>query len=110
MGIRRYTVKYCEKCGRITDSDRCPVCNDKTGLREPKHGDWCLLSEREGTFAELALGLLNRKHIPVATEPISERGMSISSSMPDMHRIYVPWERLHEAEALINSPYGDEEI
>ena len=42
--LRRTREMYCEKCSRVVDADRCPVCNNRK-LREPEAKDPCYLTE-----------------------------------------------------------------
>lgn len=37
---------YCEKCSRVFDGERCPVCR-RSRVREPEAKDPCFLTEQD---------------------------------------------------------------
>ena len=61
---------YCEKCNRIIDGDRCPVCK-RSSVREPEPKDPCFLTEQD----YISTGILEDVLKQNANYPMAFRGI-----------------------------------
>ena len=91
---------YCEKCSRVFDGERCPVCK-RSKVREPEAKDPCLLTEQDYLTAGILEDLLKQGGIPFLKKDVMGAGLAIKvGPMLDRSRFYVPFERLEDARAV----------
>ena len=91
---------YCEKCSRVFDGERCPVCK-RSKVREPEAKDPCLLTEQDYLTAGILEDLLKQGGIPFLKKGVMGAGLAIKvGPMLDRSRFYVPFERLEDARAV----------
>ena len=92
---------YCEKCSRVVDTDRCPVCRNRH-LREPGAKDPCYLTELDYISSGILEDLLKQENIPYLKKNVMGAGMAIKvGPMLERSRFYVPFEQLGKAEAVL---------
>ncbi|MBQ8136771.1 MAG: hypothetical protein IJ174_04980 [Clostridia bacterium] len=90
---------YCENCQRLFDGDACPEC--KRLGRHPRAEDFCLMTSQPAIFATMLLDILRNNGIPaVSRATLGATGIFGSVSMEE-HEIFVPYERLEEAEGWL---------
>lgn len=91
---------YCEKCCRIIEGDRCPVCKSRK-VREPEPKDLCLLTEQDYISSGILEDVLKQNGIPFLKKEVMGAGLAIKvGPMLDRSRFYVSFDRLREAEAV----------
>ena len=91
---------YCEKCCRITEEARCPVCGSRK-LREPKPKDPCFLTEQDFVSSGILEDMLKQNGIPYLIKNVLGAGLAIKvGPMLERSRFYVSYERLQEAGAI----------
>ena len=91
---------YCEKCCRIIEGDRCPVCKSRK-VREPEPKDLCLLTEQDYISSGILEDVLKQHGIPFLKKEVMGAGLAIKvGPMLDRSRFYVSFDRLREAEAV----------
>ena len=91
---------YCEKCSRIIDSDRCPVCKSRR-VREPGPKDICFLTEKDYVSSGILEDILKQNDIPYLKKDVMGAGMAIKvGPMLDRSRFYVPFEQYENARAV----------
>ena len=97
---------YCEKCSRIVEADRCPVCHSRK-TREPEARDPCYLTERDYISSGMLEDVLNQNHIPYLKKDVMGAGMAIKvGPMLERSRFYVPFEKLGSATALMEDLFS----
>lgn len=100
---------YCEKCCRIIETDRCPVCK-KSLVREPGPQDPCFLAEQDYLFSGILEDVLKQKGIPFLKKDVMGAGMAIKvGPMLERSRFYVMFDRLPEAEAVLKELFAETE-
>ena len=93
---------YCEKCNRIIEGDRCPVCR-KSRIREPEPKDPCFLCEQDYISSGILEDLLKQNSIPFLKKDVMGAGMAIKvGPMLERSRFYVPYELLESAETVLD--------
>ena len=98
---RRMTNMYCEKCSRIIDADRCPVCKSRK-VREPEAKDPCYLTEQDYLSSSILEDMLKQNNIPYLKKDVMGAGMAIKvGPMLERSRFYVPFERLDDARTVL---------
>ena len=91
---------YCEKCCRIIEADRCPVCKSKR-VREPEAKDPCFLTEQDYLSSGILEDLLKQNGIPYLKKDVMGAGLAIKvGPMLERSRFYVPFEQLESARAV----------
>ena len=63
---------YCEKCNRIFEADRCPVCKSRK-IREPEANDPCYLTEQDYISSGILEDILKQNSIPYLKKDIMSR-------------------------------------
>ena len=105
---------YCEKCRRIIETDRCPVCK-RSKVREPGPDDLCLLTEQDYLFSGMLEDVLKQNGIPFLKKEVLGAGLAIKvGPMLDRSRFYVRYPLLDSARAVMEDlfavpPEGTEE-
>lgn len=107
--LRRTREMYCEKCSRVVDADRCPVCNNRK-LREPEAKDPCYLTELDYISSGILEDLLKQNNIPYLKKNVMGAGMAIKvGPMLERSRFYVPFEQLSNAETVLKESFSSAE-
>lgn len=97
---------YCEKCMLLTEGPRCMRCDGKK-LREPREGDFCLVDEYPGMWAQLLCDVLKQSGIPCVSRSMLGAGLAMSVGMNlDRQRVFVPYERLDDARDVAQSLFS----
>jgi hypothetical protein len=103
---------YCERCSRIVEEERCPVCGGRK-LREPGPKDPCFVTEQDFISSGILEDVLKQNGIPFLIKNVLGAGLAIKvGPMLDRSRFYVPYERLEEARTVAEelfSAAGEEE-
>ncbi len=99
---------YCEKCCRIIEADRCPVCKSKR-VREPEAKDPCFLTEQDYLSSGILEDLLKQNGIPYLKKDVMGAGLAIKvGPMLERSRFYVPFEHLESARAVAEEGFPEE--
>lgn len=99
---------YCEKCCRIIEADRCPVCKSKR-VREPEAKDPCFLTEQDYLSSGILEDLLKQNGIPYLKKDVMGAGLAIKvGPMLERSRFYVPFEQLESARAVAEEVFPEE--
>ena len=99
---------YCEKCCRIIEADRCPVCKSKR-VREPEAKDPCFLTEQDYLSSGILEDLLKQNGIPYLKKDVMGAGLAIKvGPMLERSRFYVPFEQLESAKAVAEEVFPEE--
>ena len=99
---------YCEKCSRIIEADRCPVCKSKR-VREPEAKDPCFLTEQDYLSSGILEDLLKQNGIPYLKKDVMGAGLAIKvGPMLERSRFYVPFEQLESARAVAEEVFPEE--
>ena len=73
-------------------------------------GKFAVLTEKEAMWAEMLLEVLGDHEIPYATLPVLGAAFSMRTGTPERLRIYVPEDRLSQAQELMAELFpADEE-
>lgn len=97
---------YCEKCNRIIEANRCPVCNSRK-IREPEAKDPCYLTEQDYVSSGILEDMLKQNHIPYLKKDVMGAGMAIKvGPMLERSRFYVPFEHLSSATAMMEDLFS----
>ena len=100
---------YCEKCRRIIEADRCPVCKSRK-IREPEAKDPCYLTEQDYISSGILEDMLKQNRIPHLKKDVMGAGMAIKvGPMLERSRFYVPFEHLSGAMAIMEDLFPAEE-
>jgi hypothetical protein len=104
--IRRVKGMYCEKCNRIIEANRCPVCNSRK-VREPEAKDPCYLTEQDYISSGILEDILKQNNIPYLKKDVMGAGMAIKvGPMLERSRFYVPFEQLGNAMAIMEDLFS----
>ena len=104
--IRRVKGMYCEKCNRITEGDRCPVCRSRK-MREPEAKDPCYLTEQDYVSSGILEDMLKQNNIPYLKKGVMGAGMAIRVGPTlERSRFYVPFEHLAGAAAIMEDLFS----
>ena len=99
---------YCEKCCRVIEADRCPVCKSKR-VREPEAKDPCFLTEQDYLSSGILEDLLKQNGIPYLKKDVMGAGLAIKvGPMLERSRFYVPFELLESARAVAEEVFPEE--
>ena len=97
---------YCEKCCRIIEGDRCPVCKSRK-VREPEPKDPCFLTEQDYVSSGILEDMLKQNDIPFLKKEVMGAGLAIKvGPMLDRSRFYVTWDRLQEALSVVDDLFS----
>ena len=97
---------YCEKCCRIIEGSRCPVCGGRK-VREPGPKDPCFLAERDYLSSGILDDVLRQNGIPFLKKDVMGAGLAIKvGPMLDRSRFYVPFEMLDRAAAIADGLFA----
>ncbi len=97
---------YCEKCNRVFEADRCPVCR-RSRVREPEAKDPCFLAEEDYLRSGMLADVLQQHGIPFLKKEVMGAGMAIKvGPMLDRSRFYVPYEQLENARAVADDLFA----
>ena len=100
---------YCEKCKRIIDADRCPVCKSRR-VREPQAGDLCFLTEQDYISSGILEDVLKQNDIPFLKKEVMGAGLAIKvGPMLDRSRFYVMYELLDKATSVTDDLFASPE-
>ncbi len=100
---------YCENCARIVEKDRCPFCGNRK-LRNPEAKDPCFLTEQDFVSSGILEDVLRQNGIPFLKKNVMGDGLSVYvGPMLDRSRFYVLYERLPEAESVVNDLFAPAE-
>ena len=92
---------YCEKCCRVIEADRCPVCKS-SHVREPEPADPCFLTEQDYIPSGILEDVLTQNGIPYLKKNVMGAGLAIKvGPMLDRSRFYVSFEQLKSAEKVV---------
>lgn len=108
-GCGRMKAMYCEKCSRIIETDRCPVCKSRK-IREPEAKDPCYLTEQDYISSGILEDVLKQNNIPYLKKDVMGAGMAIKvGPMLERSRFYVPFEQWSSAMEIMESLFSSEE-
>ena len=97
---------YSEKCNRIIEGDRCPVCRGRK-IREPQAKDPCYLTEQDYISSGILEDVLKQNNIPYLKKDVMGAGMAIKvGPMLERSRFYVPFEQLDSAAAILEDLFA----
>ena len=97
---------YCEKCCRMIEGDRCPVCKSRK-VRQPAAGDVCFLTEQDYVSSGILEDVLKQDGIPFLKKEVMGAGLAIKvGPMLDRSRFYVPLEQLERAAAVVDDLFA----
>ena len=97
---------YCEKCNRIIEANRCPVCNSRK-IREPKAKDPCYLTEQDYVSSGILEDVLKQNSIPYLKKGVMGAGMAIKvGPMLERSMFYVPYEHLNSATDILEDLFS----
>ncbi len=100
---------YCEKCKRIIDSDRCPVCRSRR-VRDPQADDLCFLTEQDYISSGILEDVLKQNDIPYLKKEVLGAGLAIKvGPMLDRSRFYVMYDLLDKATPVVDELFATEE-
>ena len=97
---------YCEKCSRVFDGERCPVCGSRR-VRVPENGDLCFVTEQDYLTTGMVEDVLKQAGIPFVTRGVMGAGLAIKAGpMLERTRFYVTYDRLRQAEEAVDELLG----
>ena len=103
--VRRMNM-YCEKCCRIIDAGRCPVCRHSR-VREPEPKDPCFLTEQDYLSSGMLEDVLKQNGIHFLRKDVMGAGLAIKvGPMLDRGRFYVPYEELQNALSVVEDLFS----
>ena len=84
---------YCEKCSRIFDGNKCPVCSSKK-IRAPKDGDLVFLAEKESIWSDLIEGMLKSNGIAYIKKGSKGAAFSLTTGpLSETFKFLVPYDK-----------------
>ena len=96
---------FCEKCNRLTESDRCDICGKKK-LRKPEDDDFCFFVSLHSGQAHYFEENLKLENIPVA---LIGYGTPTSARTSSYFKIYLPYGSFERAAEIYNTIFGLED-
>ena len=100
---------YCERCGVLTDGDRCPSCGSRK-LRQPEAGDLCFLVEKESLWSGMLADVLEQNGIPCMKKSSMGAGLAIrAGALFETFRFYVTYRDLEKARELVEELFSEKE-
>ena len=97
---------YCEKCCRIIDDTRCPVCRNSR-VRDPEPRDPCFLTEQDYVSSGILRDMLKQNSIPFLVRDVMGAGMAIKvGPMLERSRFYVSWEQYQDAVSIVEDLFS----
>ena len=97
---------YCEKCKRIFEEEKCPVCWHSQ-VREPEPGDLCFLTEQDYVSSGILEDILKQEGVPFLKKEVLGAGLSFRvGPMLDRSRFYVPFEHMQKALPLLEDLFA----
>lgn len=91
---------YCERCGCVTEEERCPVCGN-ADLRPPESDDACFLKETTSMWAGMLKDVLDQNGITCMEKSTLGAGLAVrTGAMFEMVRCYVRYEDLEKAREI----------
>ena len=101
-------MQYCTNCKRLTEEPVCPYCRS-TKLRVALDADFCMFAELFYPQAEMLKELLDEQGIPCTEKSVRGAAVTVyGGANLDLIRLYVPYARFDEAEALYDAYFGGE--
>ena len=97
---------YCTRCRTLFQENSCPECGSLG--RTPENGDFCLLAQQPGIFAKMLLEVLEQNGIEAASQATQGATGIFSNMNMEIYRIYVPLERLEQAQELRDELFSPE--
>lgn len=97
-------MTYCENCHELVSGTLCPICGRKH-LRPVTPEDFCFLTELEEMWCRMFTEILTDSGIPFAQLPSVGVGAFIRTGVPVKFRIYVPFQSLEDARALVRMAF-----
>lgn len=95
-------MRYCSKCGRFAEEEKCPKCKRK--MQEVSGNDPVLLSAMDSLTAAMLEPLLQDAGIPHSRIGTVGTAIAISGGMTlEEIRIYVPFSAYEEAQELLET-------
>ncbi len=105
-GGERDKAMYCEKCKRIFEEEKCPVCWHSQ-VREPEPGDLCFLTEQDYVSSGILEDILKQEGVPFLKKEVLGAGLSFRvGPMLDRSRFYVPFEHMQKALPLLEDLFA----
>lgn len=96
---------FCEKCNRLTESDRCDICGKKK-LRKPEEDDFCFFVSLHSGQAHYFEENLKLENIPVA---LIGYGTPTSVRTSGYFKIYLHYGSFERAAEIYNTIFGLED-
>ena len=97
---------YCEKCSRMIEGERCPVCKSRK-VRAPEATDTCFLTEQDYVSGGILEDILQQNGIPFLKKQVMGAGLAIKvGPMLDRSRFYVPYPQLERAEEIVEELFS----
>ena len=101
-GVEGGKTMYCEKCKRIFEEEKSPVCMHSQ-VRNPEPGDLCFLTEQDYVSSGILEDVLKQDGIPYLRKDVMGAGMAIKvGPMLDRGRFYVMYEKLTDARVVVD--------
>lgn len=103
-------LQYCLKCHALTETRPCSVCGGKR-LRDPLPDDPCLLTEKEGIWAEALCDALTAEGILCSRLPVL--GAVLTAYLgPGLvnQRVYVLYSEFERAREIACVLFGESEF
>lgn len=74
------------------------------------NGEFVLLTEKEAMWAEMLMEVLRDNEVPCAAMPVVGAGFSMRTGTPERLRVYVPEEKLEQAQELLEELFPPDGI
>ena len=99
---------YCETCRQLFDGDVCPDCGSLG--RHVRPTDYCLMATQPGIFAGMLTDILKQNGIPAVSQA-TQGALGIFSSLNmEEYQVFVPYEKLEEAEGWMRDFLASEPL
>ena len=101
---------YCEKCKRLCEDGRCPIC-DSENLRDARPSDFCFLTECDERTGEMLKDALEQDGINCALLPFGSGVRAAFGLSLGNYAVFVPFEHYEVANeifALFNDDFTDD--
>ena len=100
---------YCERCNRLTESERCPGFESSIHLRAPQADDPVLLCTVRYVLATMIEPLLEEEKVPYSKLALGSSALLGGSTMLENYAFYVPYATYAGALELLTGIFAEDD-
>ena len=100
---------YCERCNRLTESERCPGCESSIHLRAPQADAPVLLCTVRYILATMIEPLLEEEKIPYSKVTLGSSVLLGGGSFLENYSFYTPYSAYMGALEMLTGIFAEDE-